>query len=125
MRAQPFFYLSWLVALTMMAAPELQAADPPVEDKIRSGHASSIAPWAQPGITRHYSGGFLGGGAARRGAGRTQVQGTWCWDFHGLLPRKNIWLGWWNGRRDQGGRGAYKTEGPRIRNHGHGHDDGH
>jgi hypothetical protein len=32
---------------------------------------------------------------------------------------KKIWLGWWNGRRGQGGRGAYKTEGARIINHGH------
>ena len=119
MFAKPLFYVPLLVTFTVMAGPKLEAADPPVDNEIRSGHASSIAPWAQAAVTRNYSGGFLGGGAARRGEGRNQIQGTWGWDFHGLMGGKKIWLGWWNGRREQGGRGAYKTEGPRLINHGH------
>jgi len=116
---KPLFYFLLLVTIAAFQGHKLEAADPPVNQEIRSGHSSSIAPWARPSGSRHYSGGFLGGGAARRGEGRSEIQGTWGWDFHGLMGGKKIWLGWFNGRKDQGGRGAYKTEGPRIINHGH------
>jgi len=119
MLEKPLFYVLVLVTIAVFPGHKLEAADPPVNQEIRSGHSSSIAPWAQPAMTRHYSGGIVGGGAARSGEDRNQIQGTWGWDFHGLLPRKNIWLGWFHGRKDQGGRGAYKTEGPRIINRGH------
>jgi hypothetical protein len=119
MLEKPLFYVLLLITIAVMTGHKLEAADPPVNQEIRSGHSSSIAPWAQLAMRRNYSGGFVGGGAARRGEDRKQIQGTWGWDFHGLLPRKNSWLGWWNGRREQGGRGAYKTEGPRLINHGH------
>ena len=119
MLSMPNFSVPLLVTFIVITGLKLEAADPPVNHEVRSGHASSIAPWAQPAVRRHYSGGFLGGGAARRGEDRNQIQGTWGWDFHGLLPRQNTWLGWWNGRREQGGRGAYKTEGRRLINHGH------
>ena len=108
-----------LLALCLVPGPSLQAENPPTNDQQRSGYASSIAPWARRTVSRHDSGGFVGGGAARRGEDRSEIQGTWGWDFHGLMGGKKIWLGWGNGRRDQGGRGAYKTEGPRIINHGH------
>ena len=119
MHGKLLFHTFGLIALCLVSCVSLQAADPPTNDEQRSGYASSIAPWAQRTGSRHYSGGFLGGGAARRGEDRSAIQGTWGWDFHGLLGRKNIWLGRWNGRREQGGRGAYKTEGPRLINHGH------
>ena len=119
MLEKPLFYVLFLVSIAVIPGYKLEAADPPENQEIRSGHSSSIAPWAQPAKTRHYSGGIVGGGAARRGEGRSEIHGTWGWDFHGLLPRKNIWLGWFHGRKDQGGRGAYKTEGPRIINRGH------
>jgi hypothetical protein len=119
MHGKLFFHVFCPIALCLGSAPSLQSADPPTNDEQRSGYASSIAPWAQRTVSRHYSGGFLGGGAARRGEDRREIQGTWGWDFHGLAAGKKIWLGWWNGRRDQGGRGAYKTDGPRLINRGH------
>ncbi len=121
MHGKLLFHIFCLSTLCLIPAVSLEAEEPPVDHELRSGHASSIAPWARPSGSRHYSGGFLGGGAARRGEGRSESQGTWGWDFHGLLGGKKIWLGWWNGRRDQGGRGAYKTEGPHIINRGHDH----
>jgi hypothetical protein len=119
MHKQPLIRPLWLLAFLLLADPTISAADKPVDHELRSGHASSIAPWARRDNSRHYSGGFVGGGAVRRGDDRGTSEGTWGWDFHGLVPRKTIWLGRWHGLRDQGGRGAYKTEGPRLFGHGH------
>ncbi len=121
MHGKLLFHILGLSTLCLISAVSLKAEEPPVDDEHRSGHASSIAPWARLSGSRHYSGGFLGGGAAWRGETRSEIQGTWGWDFHGLIGSKKIWLGWRNGRRDQGGQGAYKTDGPRIINRGHGH----
>lgn len=68
-----------------------------------------------PSDTGHYRVYFLGGGAGnpRKAEPRRPDEGTWGWDYQGLLPRRII-LGWWHGRRAQGGVGAYKTDGPRL-----------
>lgn len=42
-------------------------------------------------------------------------QGTWGWDeTGGLHLRRRVILGWSQGRRYQGGTGAYRTDGPVI-----------
>jgi hypothetical protein len=44
-------------------------------------------------------------------------EGTWGWDYAGLWFQRRVILGWWHGRRYQGGIGAYPSEGPSF-NHG-------
>jgi hypothetical protein len=87
-----------------------------------------VSPLAIPSNTRHYGGGYVGGGATVLGQPRHVDEGTWGWDYEGVLFSKRIWLNWFHGRRDQGGGGSYKSEGPHVklqhefRHHG-GHDE--
>jgi hypothetical protein len=76
-----------------------------------------VAPWAKPGRTCAYSGGYVGGGGGLFHKGPRMVnEGTWGWDYQGwLLPRK-VWLKWNHGVLYQGGAGAYKTDGPPVYN---------
>lgn len=71
--------------------------------------------WVLPSDTGHYLGYHVGGGAGhpRKAESRQPDEGTWGWDYQGLFPRR-VMLGWWHGRRYQGGTGAYKTDGPRL-----------
>jgi len=82
MHKQSLFRLFWLLAFLLIADPAISASDKPADHELRSGHASSIAPWARRDNSRHYSGGFVGGGAVRRGDDRGTSEGTWGWDFH-------------------------------------------
>jgi hypothetical protein len=69
-----------------------------------------------PSDTGSYVGYYVGGGCAqpRHAEPRLPDEGTWGWDYQGwFLPRRVI-LGWWHGRRYQGGTGAYKTDGPQF-----------
>lgn len=69
---------------------------------------------AIPSFTNHYRGGYVGGGAAHGGHGRTAQEGTFGWDYVGLRPRgTRIFNGWSHGHKYQGGFGSYATEGPR------------
>jgi hypothetical protein len=85
-------------------------ADPPDECR------PLLPRWALPSSTGHYLGYYLGGGAGHsaKAEPRRVEEGTWGWDYQGwLLPRRVV-LGWWHGRRYQGGTGAYSTEGPLL-----------
>src|SRR5579862_6981752 len=77
------------------------------------GHAPAVGRWSQPSDNGRYIGGYIGGGSPnfRRAEGRTPDEGTWGWDYHCWFPRRTI-LGWWHGRRYQGGSGSYRTDGP-------------
>ena len=72
--------------------------------------------FALPSDTGHYLGYHVGGGAvnARKAEPRRDDEGTWGWDYQGWLVPRRVSLGWWHGRRYQGGAGAYKTDGPRL-----------
>ncbi len=83
----------------------------------RAGWPQCISRWARPSYGCHESGCYVGGGAAFHGDARCTHEGTWGWDYHGRLFTKRIWLGWHHGRRDQGGVGAYKTDGPHLLPH--------
>ena len=67
-----------------------------------------------PSDTGHYLGYYVGGGAGnpRKAEPRRSDEGTWGWDYQGWLLPRRVNLGWWHGRRDQDGTGAYKTDGP-------------
>jgi hypothetical protein len=81
----------------------------------RTGHPSEISPCAQPSDTGNYVGYQVGGGAACAYHGEPPYvdDGTWGWDYKGCLLPSRIILDWFHGTRDQGGYGAYKTDGPR------------
>lgn len=72
---------------------------------------------AQPSNTCDYDGYYVGGGAAHFGDAPCPQEGTWGWDYFGCHFNRWVDLGWWHGRRDQGGTGAYKTDGPHLRHH--------
>ena len=82
-----------------------------------AGWPQCISRWARPSYGCHETGYYVGGGAAAHGDCRCPHEGTWGWDYHGRLFTKRIALGWHHGRRDQGGYGAYKTDGPHLLHH--------
>jgi hypothetical protein len=88
------------------------SSDPPR----KNCDAAGIRGWAVPSDTGHYVGYYVGGGCAkpRRAEPPYPDEGTWGWDYRGWLVPRNVILGWWHGRRAQGGTGAYKTDGPKI-----------
>lgn len=83
----------------------------------RAGWPQCVAPWARASFGPYESGGYIGGGAPFHGDCRCGHEGTWGWDYNGRLFNKHIWLGWHHGRRNQGGTGAYKSDGPHFPHH--------
>jgi hypothetical protein len=82
----------------------------------RAGHPRHVHRWAMPSNTRRDGGYYVGGGLPVRGDARcAQHEGTWGWDYAGLLYTKRVALNWSHGSRHQGGTGAYKTDGPKLR----------
>ena len=78
------------------------------------GHCDCIARHAYPSNTPAYGGYYVGGGAPCHGDERFADEGTWGWDYFGRAINRHIALGWWHGAHDQGGIGAYKTDGPKL-----------
>jgi hypothetical protein len=83
----------------------------------RSGHPERLACYAQPSNDCNYSSGYVGGGSQFHGCGRFAQEGTWGRDYCGWLVSHRPWLKWSHGRRNQGGSGAYKTDGPHLLKH--------
>jgi hypothetical protein len=111
----PSAILVVVFALTAAGGMACAGAPPPSCPHERAAYPVCVAWYAQPSNTPRYSGGYVGGGSACRGDPRCPEEGTWGWDYTGwrcLLPR--VWLGWWHGRRYQGGTGAYTTDGPHV-----------
>ncbi len=75
--------------------------------RLLSGHLETSA--TEGGIGYH-----VGGGAPLgHGVGRLAGDGTWGWDETGSRHfRRRVILGWSQGRKYQGGTGAYRTDGP-------------
>lgn len=83
----------------------------------RAGHPETQGRLAKPSLNRHYSFGYVGGGAAFRGEPRFSEEGTWGVDYSGILFKKKIWLGWLHGRGEQRHDGSYHTDGPHLLAH--------
>ncbi|HEV3165654.1 MAG TPA: hypothetical protein VGZ22_16625 [Isosphaeraceae bacterium] len=82
----------------------------------RAGNPQCLSHHAAPSTTPNYSGYYVGGGSAHGGGPRCVEEGTWGWDYvGGHLPR-HVYLRWTHGRRDQGGTGSYKVDGPEVPN---------
>ncbi|HEY6564594.1 MAG TPA: hypothetical protein VIY86_08870, partial [Pirellulaceae bacterium] len=76
----------------------------------RAGQPQHVAPWARWSVTPRYAGGYVGGGSAVGGFGRTLEEGTWGFDYRGLYRPRAVFMNWTCGR-EQGGVGAYSTDG--------------
>jgi hypothetical protein len=115
----------WTALLVILGWAGAAAAQTPADSPgahQRAGWPLATAPWAIPSDNGRYVGYAVGGGCPypRHAEPPTAVEGTWGWDYQGwLLPRRVI-LGWWHGRRTQGGTGAYQTDGPKLLHHGPG-----
>ena len=84
-------------------------------DFARAGSPQCLRKITIPSNTRFYGGYYVGGGTPTRGAGRCVDDGTWGWDYAGILFTKRIALNWTAQKRAQGGTGAYKTDGRKLR----------
>ncbi len=107
--------LAW--AGLLLAAPLW--GDPPADCDLahqRAGYPQSISWMAKPSDTGRYIGYYAGGGCAPpwRAHPGGLLDGTWTWDYQGGIVKRRVVLGYWNGRRYQGGIGAYKTDGPIV-----------
>ena len=80
----------------------------------QAGNPQCIAPYAGPSINNHYGSYWVGGGSLFADGPRQLNEGTWGWDYRGILFPKQVALGWTHGRRYQGGTGAYRTVGPSV-----------
>ena len=80
----------------------------------RAGWPECLRPRAVPTDTGRYCGYAVGGGAVCFGEGRYLDEGTWGWDYTGIVLRKRVALDWWHGKY-QGGAGQYQTDGPKLR----------
>jgi hypothetical protein len=65
--------------------------------------------------TAHYGGYWVGGGVPCRRDQPYADEGTFGWDYFGVLFPKRVALNWSHGRRFQGGAGAYRTDGPKLK----------
>jgi hypothetical protein len=74
----------------------------------RAGQPFCLSPWAQPSHGPYDWGYYVGGGAKKKGEIRYRHEGTWGLDYH--LPPLRSPLGWYHGRRTQGGEGQYEPD---------------
>ena len=83
-------------------------------DHCQAGCAMLVRRHAIPSNTRNYSGYWVGGGLPTKGDKPQLQEGTFGWDYFGLVFNKRIALRWSHGRLYQGGAGAYQTDGPLL-----------
>jgi len=81
-----------------------------LDDDERAGLPRWVMRFAKPSLNQHYSGWYVGGGAAIGGRGRCPGEGVWGMDYQGWLPVQRVWMNW-TGGRVQGGEGDYQTDG--------------
>ena len=108
-----------VAGLTLLATASMLVAGPAdcPDEHQRAGHPQEVSRFAFPSDTGRYLGHLVGGGCVRphKAEPLAPDEGTWGWDFTGGCFRRCVDLGWWHGRRCQGGTGAYATDGPKLR----------
>src|SRR2546422_11652883 len=94
-----------LAALCWLLASPASSQD----GQVRAGYPLETSRWAIPSDTGAYQVNLVGGGSARRRRADPPLahEGTWGWDYRGRQLPRHVFLGWWHGRRYQGGTGAY------------------
>jgi hypothetical protein len=80
----------------------------------RAGQPQRVKRHSRPTYTRAYDAGWVGGGASFRGDAPRMHEGVWGRDYVGLVYPRLVWPHWLHGRRQQGGTGAYRSDGPRL-----------
>ena len=83
----------------------------------QAGCTMAIRKIAIPSNTEHYGSYWVGGGLPIFGDDPLPHEGTFGWDYFGILFTKRVDLNFSHGRRYQGGFGSYKTDGPRHPKH--------
>jgi hypothetical protein len=116
MRRWRYFSGAFFVGTALLLVASARGGPPTDDGQQRAGYPQNISWLARPSDTGRYLGYYVGGGAAppRRADAPTAEDGTWGWDYQGGCLRRRVALGWWHGRRYQGGIGAYKTDGPHV-----------
>lgn len=80
----------------------------------RAGGPDHVAFWARCAVNKNYSAWFVGGGTpwiySRKALARNHEEGTWGMDYDGLFRPRRVWMKW-GCDREQGGLGAYETDG--------------
>jgi len=85
-------------------------------DHVRAGCPQTVRPHARPARGPGGVGYYVGGGAALHGEGRdASSEGTWGTDYQPWALPRIVALQWHHGRKHQGGQGAYRTDGPKLR----------
>ncbi len=116
--------LTWLCGLALAHDFTPSMGKPATERKHfqgnqfqRAGNPQCISPLAKAHDPSHEVGYYVGGGArerSRHGEPRRAYEGVWGIDYAGHVIPKHVELGWWHGRRYQGGTGSYATDGPKV-----------
>lgn len=101
--------------------PKILLAPPPTPLEIqmqRTGHPRCISCCAKPSDNGQYVGYYVGGGCPfwKHAQPHLAEEGTWGWDYSGCCLHRCVILGWWHGK-PQGGRGAYRVDGPSLIHH--------
>jgi hypothetical protein len=117
MKRARVFLAGFFLALSLAGCAGLCGRGDCCEDsEHRAGYPSEVSRCARPSDTGRYDGYYVGGGSPCCSAAPTPEQGTWGWDYAGLWWPARVALGWSN-YREQGGTGAYRTDGPRPLEH--------
>ncbi|MDZ4852152.1 MAG: hypothetical protein SGI77_22925 [Pirellulaceae bacterium] len=81
----------------------------------RSGWPDCIGRFAKCSVTSDHSVGYVGGSTVFFwGEPRKTHEGTFGLDYSGHWFSRKVWLLWSHGHKEQGGAGAYASDGPRI-----------
>ena len=106
------FYFVAIIGLSLFWCLTVQETWAQSEDDLaRAGCPHQIARHARVGYGRGYVGYYVGGGAkSPTGEPRCSDEGTFGVDYKPVVPgfRNTVALGWWHGRRWQGGTGQYE-----------------
>lgn len=85
-------------------------------DQARAGCPQSVRPHAGRALGPGRVGYYVGGGAVVKGDRRDPARdGTWGLDYQPRILPRLVDLQWNRGTKYQGGQGAYRTDGPKLR----------
>lgn len=85
-------------------------------DHARAGCPQAVRPHAGRALGPGRVGYYVGGGGGLMGDGRDPTRdGTWGIDYEPRVLPRLVVQSWSHGRKYQGGQGAYRTDGPKLR----------
>ena len=110
------FLLLALAAVLGLSRVQAEESPPPLMDSCcnRPTGPPAVACYARASDNGHYIGYYVGGGSPCLGTGPCPEEGTWGWDYGGIFLLHRVVLCWYHGLCYQGGKGAYKVDGPPL-----------